>query len=151
MSASLEGKAAIVTGSSRSLGAAIAKQLAADGAHVVVNYLRNFESAEAVAKSINQNRTGAAIAVQADASTLGGGHKLVDECLRAFGRVDIVVLNAGILGYNKLEEVDEEFFDSVFNLHVKGPLFLTKAAVPYMSVGMQTCHTYNTIRISFFG
>lgn len=135
MTAPLDGIVAIVTGSSRSIGAAIVKQLAQDGARVVINYLENLQAADDLVNAINFNRAGAAIAVQADASTLAGGEKLLEECLKAFGRVDVLVLNAGVMGCRRLETIDEQFFDSVFNIHVKGPLFLTRAVAPHLSAG----------------
>jgi len=135
MASSLDGTVAIVTGSSRSIGAAIVKQLAENGARVVINYLENLQAADELVSAINSNRAGAAIAVQADVSTLAGGEKLLSECLKAFGRIDILVLNAGVMGYRRLEAVDEQFFDSAFNIHVKGPLFLTKAVASHLSTG----------------
>lgn len=132
---SLDGMVAIVTGSSRSIGAAIAKELARKGARVVINYLKNLDAANELVRTINSNRAGAAIAVQADVSTLSGGTKLLSECLKAFGKVDILVLNAGVMGCRTVEAVDEEFFDSVFNIHVKGPLFLTRAVASHLSAG----------------
>jgi len=131
----LEGRVALVTGSSRGIGAAIVQRLAADGALVIVNYLKNSEAANSVVNAINSRREGAAIAVQADASTIAGGEKLLEECLRAFGRIDILVLNAGNAVQSTISDVEESFFYSTFNLHVKGPLFLTKSAAVHLPEG----------------
>jgi 3-oxoacyl-[acyl-carrier protein] reductase len=136
MSAPLEGRVAIVTGSSRGLGAAIVQRLAEDGARVVVNYRINSQAADQVIGAINSKEDGRAIAVMADASTIAGGEKLLEECIRAFGRVDILVLNAGISVEGTLHSIDETLFDSTFNIHVKGPLFLTRAAAPHLPAGM---------------
>lgn len=88
----LAGRVAIVTGSSRSIGAAIAKKLGADGASVVVNYVSNAAAADEVVAAIPK---GKAIAVRANAGTIEGGKELLDQTLKAFGKVDILVLNAG--------------------------------------------------------
>lgn len=89
----LAGRVAIVTGSSRSIGAAIAKKLGADGASVVVNYVSNAAAADEVVSAIPE---GKAIAVKADAGTTEGGKELLDQTLKAFGKLDILVLNAGM-------------------------------------------------------
>jgi len=135
MSAPLEGRVAIVTGSSRGIGAGIVKKLAADGARVIVNYHKNARAADEVTAAINAQREGAAIAVMADAATIAGGQKLVAECMRAFGRIDILVLNAGVGVACTLHDVVDSVFDSTFNIHVKGPLFLAKAAAAHLQAG----------------
>jgi 3-oxoacyl-[acyl-carrier protein] reductase len=135
MSAPLEGKVAIVTGSSRGIGAAIVQQLASAGASVVINYLTNAHAAHEVATTINSTRAGTAIAVQADASTIAGGEKLLDECIRAFGRIDILVLNAGLATECTLAQAEESLFDSTFDIHVKGPLFLSRAVAGHLPPG----------------
>ncbi|KAF9488016.1 NAD(P)-binding protein [Pleurotus eryngii] len=138
LSTSLEGKVAVVTGSSRSIGAAIAKALGSQGAKVVVNYVNDSSAAQSVVDEIKtfdttKSKGCDAIAVQADASKLEGGQKLLAEATKTWGQVDILVLNAGIMGSKPLAEVDEDFFDSHFEINVKVPVFLAKAAVPLMS------------------
>jgi len=135
MSDSLAGKVAIVTGSSRSIGAAIAQQLAEEGANVIVNYFSNSQVADEVINAINARGKGKAVGVKADASSTIGGSHLLEETVKAFGKLDILVLNAGIMGSKVLADVDEHFFDSHIDLNVKGPLFLTKAAVPLLPAG----------------
>ncbi|VDB91854.1 unnamed protein product [Peniophora sp. CBMAI 1063] len=132
---SLNGKVAVVTGSSRSIGAAIAKQLAADGASVIVNYVSDAAAAEGVVSDIKASGSGAAAAVKADVSSLGGAKTLLDESLRIFGKIDILVLNAGIMGSRVLAQVDEEFYDQHMNINVRGPLFLTQLAAPLLPEG----------------
>jgi len=134
-SASLEGKVALVTGSSRSIGAAIAIRLADDGANVVINYVSNPSGAKDVVDVINAKRAGAAIAIKADVSDAVESQSLIDATVKAFGKIDIIVLNAGIMGSKVLADIDEEFFDSHFKINVKGPIFLVKAAVPLLSAG----------------
>lgn len=135
MSTSLIGKVAIVTGSSRSIGAAIARRLAEDGANVIINYLSNSDAADEVITAINSKGKGKAVGVKADVSSVAGVHTLLEETVKAFGKLDILVLNAGIMGSRVLADVDEQFFDSHIRINVKGPLFLTKAAVPLLPAG----------------
>lgn len=125
------GKVAIVTGSSRSTGAAIAKALGEQGANVVVNYRYSEDEASKVVQAIRAQGRGA-VAVRADVSTLEGVRHLVNESMRAFGKIDILVLNAGVMKSRPLAEVDEEFFDAHFEFNVKAPLFLVKAASSYL-------------------
>ena len=128
-------KITVVTGSSRSIGAAIAKRLAQDGASVVINYASNEAAAKGVADEINATRSGAAVIVKADVSTVESCKYLLDETLKAFGKIDILVLNAGIMILNTLREVDEKQFDDSFLINVKGPFFLVQAAEPHLKEG----------------
>ena len=130
-------KIAVVTGSSRSIGAAIVKRLAQDGASVVINYASNEAAAKEVADEINTIRSGAAVTIKADVSTVESSKRLLDETLKAFGRIDILVLNAGIMGSRSLREVDEKYFDESFLINVKGPFFLVQAAEPHLKEGQQ--------------
>ena len=127
------GKVAIVTGSSRSIGAAVAKCLGEHGANIVVNYINDEKAAVDVVQSIRSQGKGGAIAVKADASTVEGGQLLLQEAVKTFGKVDILVLNAGIAGSRTLAEIDEAFFDAHFSANVKAPLFMAKMAVPLLS------------------
>ncbi|KAF8881877.1 hypothetical protein BD779DRAFT_1612543 [Infundibulicybe gibba] len=120
LSTSLVGKVAIVTGSSRSIGAAIAKSLGEQGASVVVNY--------EVVKEIKSKQQGDAVAIKADVSSIEGGKFLMDEAVKAFGKLDIIIFNAGIMGSKTLADVDEAFFDDHMRINVKTPLFVAKAA-----------------------
>ncbi|KAI0055305.1 NAD(P)-binding protein [Artomyces pyxidatus] len=131
----LAGKVAIVTGSSRSIGASIARKLASDGASVVVNYVNDASAAEGVVAAIKAEGKGNAVSVKADVSSPAGAKTLLDESIKAFGKLDVLVLNAGIMGSKVLADIDEEFFDSHFNINVKGPLFLTKLAAPLIPSG----------------
>ncbi|KAJ3575726.1 hypothetical protein NP233_g898 [Leucocoprinus birnbaumii] len=133
---SLAGKVAIVTGSSRSIGAAIAKALGAAGANVVVNYVSNGAgAANEVVSAIKTAGPGDAIAAQADAGTVAGGKSLVDAAVAKWGRLDIIVLNAGIMGSKVIADVDEEFFDSHMQTNVKAPLFTVKHALQHLKEG----------------
>ena len=138
------GRTAIVTGSARGIGAAVTKRLASQGANVVINYVASAGAAQAVADEINDAQSksagagtgaGRAIVVQADAGSVADNRRLVDEALRAFGRIDSLVLNAGHMDCRVLADVDEQDFDRHFNTNVRGPLFLVQAAAPHMKAG----------------
>ncbi|KAI0794610.1 NAD-P-binding protein [Fomes fomentarius] len=135
MSLPLSGKVAIVTGSSRSIGAAIATRLASQGANVVINYVLGVSAAQGVADAINAKGAGKAIVVRADVSSIADNKNLVQETLRQFGRIDIVVLNASIMQFSTLREVTEESYDRHFNTNVKGALFLVQEATPHLKEG----------------
>ncbi|HWW22642.1 MAG TPA: glucose 1-dehydrogenase [Edaphobacter sp.] len=126
---SLQGKVAVITGSSKGIGAAIAERLADDGAAVVVNYSRSAAPAEALVQRIKTNG-GKAFAVQADISKPSEIGKLFSQTTEAFGRLDILVNNAGVYKFLPLEAIDEDHIDRHFNLNVKSLLLVTKAAVP---------------------
>lgn len=131
----LSGKVAIVTGSSRNIGAAIAEQLAADGADVVINYHGVDACASQIARGINSRKGGRAIFVKADVSTIEGGEHLLEECVRRFGVPDILVLNASVIGHRTLEKIDEDYYQLLMDTNVKGPLFLSQAAAKLMKPG----------------
>src|ERR1700683_2056771 len=135
MSTSLVNKVAIITGSSRSIGAAIAQRLAEDGANVIINYVSNSRAADEVINAINSQGKGKAVGVKADVSSIAGANQLLQESVKAFGKIDILVLNAGIMGSRTLADLDEEIFDAHIHINVKGPLFLTKAAAPLLPAG----------------
>ena len=124
----LTGKVAVVSGASKGIGAAIAEKLAEHGAAVVVNYAKSADGAKAVVERI-QSRGGKAKAVRADVSKAAEAKKLIADSIAAFGRLDILVNNAGVYEFRPLPEIDEEHFDRIFDLNVKGLLFTTQAAV----------------------
>jgi 3-oxoacyl-[acyl-carrier protein] reductase len=126
----LAGKVAIVTGASKGIGAAIAKQLAAAGASVVVNYASSKAGADKVVVEI-AGAGGKALAVQGDVSKLADIGKLFTETKQAFGHVDILVNNAGIYEFSPLENVTVEHFHKQFDLNVLGLLLTTQEAVKH--------------------
>src|SRR5438132_13323144 len=126
----LAGKVAIVTGASKGIGAAVAKQLAAEGASVVVNYASSKSAADRVVAEIAQ-AGGKALAVQGDVSKLDDIQRLLSETKRAFGRLDVLVNNAGIYNFAPREQITAENFHQQFNLNVLGLILTTKEAVPY--------------------
>ncbi|MER8649971.1 MULTISPECIES: SDR family oxidoreductase [unclassified Mesorhizobium] len=127
MPKSLQGKTALVTGSSRGIGRAIAEGLASKGAAVVVNYVGNHEAADEVVAAI-AGKGGKAIAVQADISSVSDIHRLFDEAESEFGAVDIVVANVGVAVIKPLTEATEADFDHVFGTNAKGTFFVLQEA-----------------------
>jgi 3-oxoacyl-[acyl-carrier protein] reductase len=123
----LNGKTAIITGSSRGIGAAIAQHLAADQANVVVNYVNGKAEAESVVSKIIA-AGGRAISVQADVSTSAGAKALFDAAEAKYGPADILVNNAGVILYKPLAAVTEEEFDKLFAINVKGTFLTCKLA-----------------------
>ena len=123
----LTGKVAVVTGASKGIGAAIAKELAVEGAAVVVNYASSKPDGEKVVQEIT-SQGGKAVAVQANMSKPEEIEGLFAKSKRAFGRLDILVNNAGIYEFLPLEKVTEEHFHKHFNLNVLGLLLASQAA-----------------------
>ncbi len=123
----LAGKVAVITGASKGIGAAIAKELAAGGASVVVNYASSREGAEKVVAAIAA-LGGKAMAVQADVSKKADIDRLFAETKKAFGRLDILVNNAGIYEFAPLENVTADHFHKQFNLNVLGLILTTQEA-----------------------
>jgi 3-oxoacyl-[acyl-carrier protein] reductase len=126
----LAGKVAVVTGASKGIGAAIAKQLASEGASVVVNYASSKEGAERVVAEI-AGKDGKAIAVQADVAKQADIKRLFAEAKKAFGRLDILVNNAGIYEFAPLEAITEDHFHKQFNLNVLGLILTVQEAVKH--------------------
>jgi len=128
MSQKLSGKVAVVTGASKGIGAAIATQLAAEGAAVVVNYATSKTGADRVVAEITKNG-GKAVAVQGDVSKQADIRRLFAETKKAFGRLDILVNNAGIYEFAPLEQVTAEHFHKQFDLNVLGLILTIQEAV----------------------
>jgi 3-oxoacyl-[acyl-carrier protein] reductase len=128
----LAGRTAIVTGSGRGIGAAVAEDLASLGARVVLNYRGDAESAEQVRRGI-QEAGGEAIAVQADVSTEEGAASLVEAARSAFGRIDVLVSNAGPLFRPvPLREISWEEFGGTVEADLRCAFFSTQAVLPDM-------------------
>ena len=127
----LAGKVAVVTGSSKGIGAEIARELAAAGAAVVVNYSSSKQDADRVVADIVGNN-GRAVAVQANVSKPADIKRLFVEAKQAFGRLDILVNNAGIYEFAPLEAITPEHFHKQFDLNVLGLILTTQEAVNHI-------------------
>lgn len=128
----LTGRVAIVTGSSRGIGRAIALRFAEEGAGIVVNYVSQRPKAESTVKEVLR-LGGNAFAVRADISNRRAVKAMVDKCLQAFGKVDILVNNAGVLlSKGSLLQYDDDEYDRMWAVNVKGTLHCVRAVVPAM-------------------
>jgi 3-oxoacyl-[acyl-carrier protein] reductase len=130
MSKKLNGRVAVVTGASKGIGASIAKHLAAEGAAVVVNYASSKDGADRVVSEITGNG-GKAVAVQANVAKEADIRRLFGETRRAFGRIDVLVNNAGVYEFAPLENVTADHFHKQFDLNVLGLILASQEAVKH--------------------
>ncbi|PWY90870.1 NAD(P)-binding protein [Aspergillus heteromorphus CBS 117.55] len=129
---SLANRIILITGASNGIGKSVAQQLAAAGATIIINYLRDAASANALVNEIGSSR---ALAVQADVSKPTEIQRLVDTAVSTFGRIDVVIPNAGVLPMRDLASTTEADFDATFAMNVKGPYFLAQEVVKHMPAG----------------
>jgi 3-oxoacyl-[acyl-carrier protein] reductase len=134
MQGKLEGKIALITGGSRGIGAAIAKRLAADGANVAITYTKGADAAASVVKEI-ERAGGKAIAIQADAADADASKAAVEKTVATFGRLDVLVNNAGTAIPKTFEETTLEELDRVIDINVRGIFVATQAALKHMKSG----------------
>src|SRR5713226_89121 len=127
-------KVALVTGGSRGIGAASAKRLAKDGASVAITYAKDDKAASAVVKAIEGNG-GKAVAIQADAADVEAVRSAVDKTVATFGRLDVLVNNAGTASPKTFEETTLAEMDRVIDINVRGILATTQAALKHMKSG----------------
>jgi acetoacetyl-CoA reductase len=125
--ANLEGAVAVVTGASRGLGRAIAEELGRKGAKVVVNYSRSKEPAEELVEQLSD-----AVAIQADVSDAEQAQRLIDESVEKFGRIDVLVNNAGINRDKTLKKLSIEDWDTVVQTDLNSAFYTVHAALPHM-------------------
>src|SRR5207253_2507134 len=130
----LSDKTALVTGGSRGIGAAIAKRLAADGASVAITYTKGGDAAARVVKEI-ERAGGRAIAIQADAADADAVKAAVEKTVATFGRLDVLVNNAGTAIPKTFEETTLEEMDRVLDINVRGVFIATQAALKHMKSG----------------
>jgi 3-oxoacyl-[acyl-carrier protein] reductase len=134
MAKKLQGKIALVTGGSRGIGAAIAKRLAADGADLAITYTKGADAAESVVKEIERSG-GKAIAIQADATDATAVSAAVEKTVARFGRLDVLVNNAGMVVPKRFEDTTLEELDRLLDVNVRGTLVATQAALKHMNNG----------------
>ena len=135
MSRKLEGKIALVTGGSRGIGAAIAKRLAADGANVAITYAKGRRRGFASVVKEIERAGGKAIAIQADAADAEAVKAAVEKTFATFGRLDVLVNNAGTAIPKPFEETTLEEMDRVIDINVRGVFIATQAALKHMKSG----------------
>jgi 3-oxoacyl-[acyl-carrier protein] reductase len=130
----LSEKVALITGGSRGIGAAIAKRLAADGASVAITYAKDAKAASAVVNEIERDG-GKAVAIQAEASDIEALKGAVEKTVAAFGRLDVLVNNAGTAIPKTFEETTLEEIDRMISINFRGTLVVTQAALKHIKDG----------------
>jgi 3-oxoacyl-[acyl-carrier protein] reductase len=130
----LDEKVALITGGSRGIGAAIAKRLAADGASVAITYSKDAGAASAVVKAIELDG-GKAVAIQAEATDAKAVEGAVEKTVATFGRLDVLVNNAGTAIPKAFEQTTLEEMDRMFDINVRGTMVATQAALKHMKSG----------------
>lgn len=147
-----QGKVALVLGGSRGIGAAIVERLAADGAQVAFTYASSPDNAETLRAAI-ETRGGQAVAIKADSADAAQIAAAVDQTLARFGRLDILVVNAGILQRGKIDEVRLEDFDRMVAINIRGVFAALHHAAPHIADGgrIVTIGSNVAVRIGFAG
>ncbi len=125
--ASLSGKTVLITGGSKGIGAAAALLLARNGANIAINYSSDVSAAEAIVKQIGDAKC---IATKGDAGSLPDIQAVVDQTVKRFGKIDVLIPCAGVLPMKNLEQTTEEDYDHAMGLNVKGPYFLAQVLCP---------------------
>jgi acetoacetyl-CoA reductase len=129
----LTGKVAIITGAARGLGAAIARELAAYGADLVLDYSKSEAQAEALARDLFENSdAGRIVAIRADVSNPDEAADLIKQTFEHFGRIDILVNNAGITRDHTVRKMTNEEWREVIETDLSGPFYCLHAAAPYL-------------------
>ena len=123
---SLAGKTVLITGGSKGIGAAVSALYAKNGANLAINYSSDASAAEELVKQIGADR---AIAIKGNAGSITDIESMVEQTVKKFGKIDILIPNAGVLPMKELEAVIEEDYVKTMDLNVKGPLFLAQVCV----------------------
>lgn len=130
----LDGKVALVTGSGRGIGSAIAIELARRGAKVIINYAHSSTAAQSIVDTI-VSHGGEALAIQADIGNVSETIRLMDSAVEHFGQLDIVCSNSGVVSFGHLKDVTEEEYDRVMRINTRGQFFVAREAYKHLSVG----------------
>lgn len=138
-------KVAVITGGNSGIGAAIAQDLERHGASVVI-FGRNPETLKTTKAQLN----GESLAVQGDVSKIADIERLVEETRKAHGRIDVLVVNAGIAPFGSLEQVDEATFDTLTDINFKGAFFTVQKALPLLSDGASIILVSSVVNIKGF-
>jgi 3-oxoacyl-[acyl-carrier protein] reductase len=147
MAKKLEGKVAVVTGASKGIGAEIARQLAAEGASVVVNYASSKAGADKVVADIT-GKGGKAVAVRGDVSKAAEAQGIIDAAVKNYGRLDVLVNNSGVYEFAPIEAISEEHFHRQFNINVLGLLLTTQAAVKHLKAGGSVVNVSSVVAVA---
>jgi 3-oxoacyl-[acyl-carrier protein] reductase len=152
MSQTLAGKVALVTGGSRGIGAAIAKRLGREGAAVALTYSRSPQKADEVVRAIEADG-GRGLAIEADGAVADAVRNAVTQTVRAFGRLDVLVNNAGIITIKQLDQMSLDDFDRMVAVNVRAVFVATQEAARQMSAGGRviTIGSVNADRMPFMG
>jgi 3-oxoacyl-[acyl-carrier protein] reductase len=140
----LKNKVALVTGSSRGIGRAIAEKLGCAGADVAVNYVSREDQAREV-QSVIERAGARAVTLQADVSMPEEVERMFDRCLSYFGKLDILVNNAGIRLSNRVEHIEEEELDRLFGINFKGTFFCCRQAARFLADGGRIINMSTTV------
>jgi NADP-dependent 3-hydroxy acid dehydrogenase YdfG len=130
MSNNIEGKVVVITGASSGMGEAAAQHLAAQGANVVLG-ARRIERLQSLADELN-NQGGKALAVETDVTDPNQVQRLVDEAVQTYGRVDVIINNAGLMPHSPLERLKIDDWNRMIDVNIKGVLYGIAAVIPYM-------------------
>jgi len=130
----LDGKVALVTGSGRGIGSAMAIELARRGAKVVVNYANSKDTADKLVEEIKKMGSDA-ISIKADIGNVSETIKMMDQAVEHFGQLDIVCSNSGVVSFGHMKDVTEEEYDRVMRINTRGQFFVAREAYKHLSVG----------------
>jgi len=128
----LDGKTAIVTGAGRGIGRAIALELAQVGANVVINYGSSEEAAQSLAREIEENNLPQALVAKADVTDFEQVAEMIEQAMRSFGHIDMLVNNAGITRDKTLKNMSKEHWDEVIHVNLSGLFNCTRQVLPLM-------------------
>ncbi|KAL8396803.1 hypothetical protein RB594_003766 [Gaeumannomyces avenae] len=131
---SLQGKVALVTGAGRGIGKEMALELARRGAKIIVNYANSTEAAEQVVAAIKKAGSDA-VSIKANVGVVDEIVSLFEQAVKAFGKLDIVCSNSGVVSFGHVKDVTPEEFDRVFNINTRGQFFVAREAYKHLEVG----------------